>query len=120
MSAGEVWVRRTLEDLRAGDRCRMGGVTARVVSRSRASWNLVPDPNASSVEWGWRNPVKAPHWEICVWLRFDGGEVKGYQLPDLSIPVEIAVTEEELVAIERLGGWSNRFSSYFDRQSVEA
>ena len=115
MSAGEVWVRRTLEDLRAGDRCRMGGVTARVVSRSRSPWNLLPDPKR-----GWYAPVKAPHWELCVWLRFDSGEVKGYQMPDLSIPVEIAVTEEELAAIEAAGGWANRFSSYLDRQSVEA
>lgn len=110
-----VWVPRTLADLRAGDRCRMGGVEATVKGRAWSTWPLRP---SDSSEFGWRTPVLDPHGELYVTLDF-GGQERQYRFNDLSVGVEILLSADELAAVELLG-WENRLSVYLDRQSAQA
>lgn len=108
-----VWEMRTLADVRTGDFLRLAGQQARVLHADHSVWHV-----GNKGSGAWWDDVPLEHPQALVRLERDGQE-RAYRFIDLSVPVEILVSAEELAVIGLLG-WENRISCYLDSQSAEA
>ena len=90
-----VWVTRTMDDIRTGDRIRFRGTEAVVESAFRNGWHVHP---ASRYE-----VIPLEHGDVAV--RLMGREKVFVLKPDLE--VDICLTEDEVAALDAMG-WENR------------
>jgi hypothetical protein len=97
-----LWAARTLVDVRAGDRIRLAGVEAYVVTLDRSDWHM---REGAGGHW---DDVPHEHTLIRARLDYPGSDPERImEFHDPTLAIDIQLTRGELDAIE-LFGWENR------------